>query len=95
MSIGGRLDYARLAQLHRPTDAPSMRSAVLDLDAQGLTPADIAAALRLSIPAVSALLTAPVKVNDAAAIHAAAWRADFPSIPSADHAGSAGTGEHR
>lgn len=42
---------------------------MLTLDAQGLLPADIAAALRLSIPAVQALLTTPATVDDAAAVH--------------------------
>lgn len=74
MSIG-RLDYARLAEQHRPHDPAGMRAAVLVLDAQGLAPADIAAALRLSIPAVNALLTArPVAPDEVAAVQFAAQR---------------------
>lgn len=56
--IGGQLDYARLAQQHRPTDPASMRAAALELRRSGLTVADISTALQLGEAAVRALLQA-------------------------------------
>ncbi len=41
---------------HRPADWRTLRAAAVELRARGLTPADIAAALRLSEAAVRALL---------------------------------------
>ena len=48
-TIGGQLDYHKLAQLHRPTDTRSLAAEVLRLNREGLTPADIAQALRLPL----------------------------------------------
>lgn len=42
--------------LHRPTDPAALRVAALELAGRGLTPADIAEALRLSEAAVRELL---------------------------------------
>jgi DNA-binding CsgD family transcriptional regulator len=45
--------------LHRPTDPAALRAAALELASRGLTPLDIAAALRLSEAAVRELLEVP------------------------------------
>lgn len=44
---------------HRPTDPAALRVAALELASRGLTPLDIAAALRLSEAAVRELLEVP------------------------------------
>ena len=44
------------SRLHTPPDRHSLRAAALDLKSQGLTPRDIATALRLSERAVLELL---------------------------------------
>lgn len=62
---GEQLDYAARAQLHRPSDEAALTRAVLELHAQGLTTADIALALRLSVAAVHALLSAAHNARDA------------------------------
>lgn len=56
-SIGGVLDYRLLAQLHRPDDEGLRREAIR-LTAQGLSPADIAVALRLHVEQVRGWLSA-------------------------------------
>lgn len=48
-TIGGQLDYHRLAQIYRPTDTRSLAAEVLRLNREGLTPADIAQALRVPL----------------------------------------------
>lgn len=62
--IGGTLDLAALDALtgrdrYRPLDREACRVAVRELASRGLTPRDIAAALRLSEGAVRALLGEP------------------------------------
>jgi len=54
--IGGSLDYSRLAQLHRPTDADALRREARALAALGLSPLDIGQALTLAPAAVVDLL---------------------------------------
>jgi DNA-binding NarL/FixJ family response regulator len=44
---------------HRPADRQTLRAAAVELRARGLTPADIAAALRISEGAVRDLLGEP------------------------------------
>lgn len=48
-TIGGVLDYARLAQIHRPSDPVALAEEVRRLSASGLSPTDIAAALRIDL----------------------------------------------
>lgn len=48
-SIGGQLDYHRLATQYRPTDDRKLAAEVLRLSRDGLTPADIAQALRVPL----------------------------------------------
>lgn len=55
--VGGRLDYATLAQLHRPADPTALAREAEGLMSQGLSARDVATALRLSLPAVLDLLT--------------------------------------
>lgn len=55
-TIGGTLDYARLADLHRPQHAHDIAPAARQLAAQGLHPRDIAQALRLTVHGVIQLL---------------------------------------
>jgi hypothetical protein len=47
-TIGGPVDYARLAQLHKPSDPAAIEREVRRLHAEGLTARDIAVALRLA-----------------------------------------------
>lgn len=57
--IGGALDmdaYARLAQLHRPTDPAQLRAEVMRLHRSGPTGRDIATALRMAPDEVVNLL---------------------------------------
>lgn len=54
--IPGPLDYARLADLHRPQSAQGFAPAARQLAAQGLRAHDIAQALRLTVAAVTQLL---------------------------------------
>jgi hypothetical protein len=58
-------DYARRAQLHRPSDPSALARAARELAAQGLTLADIACALRLDVDAVQALLSDAHNARDA------------------------------
>lgn len=59
-AIGGRLDYAALAVLHRPRDESAMARAVRELAAQGLTERDIGQHLGLDPTAVRRLLAGRV-----------------------------------
>lgn len=59
--IGGVLNVAAMDALygrerHRPTDRATIRAAALELRSRGLTPQDIAQALRISEAAVRAML---------------------------------------
>lgn len=55
-SIGGKLDYARLAQMHRPTDTDALAREARRLTGDGLSVRDVAMALNVSAQAVEALL---------------------------------------
>ena len=57
-AIGGTLNYAALAVLHRPTDESAMARAVRELAARGLTEHDIGQHLGLDPTAVRRLLGA-------------------------------------
>jgi hypothetical protein len=57
-SIGGPLDYAALARLHRPTEPAALQAEVRRLAASGLTAQDVATALRLDLVVVRTLLAA-------------------------------------
>jgi hypothetical protein len=48
--------YTPMPDRYRPTDATGMRAAALELQRRGLTPQDIGEALRLTPPAVVALI---------------------------------------
>jgi hypothetical protein len=54
--IGGRLDYAALAALHRPKDPEALAAEVRRLHATGLTARDIATALRIAPDQVRTIL---------------------------------------
>lgn len=45
--IGGALDYRVLAELHRPSDPALLKAEICRLADSGLTPMDIAIALRI------------------------------------------------
>ncbi len=65
MSVGGVHGaelYAALSgrDLHRPTDPSALAAEVRRLHGTGLKPADIAAALRLALPAVQTMLGEPL-----------------------------------
>lgn len=51
-AIGGTLTYAALAQLHRPDDPKRLAAEIRRLQSDGLTPQDIATALRLPLDQV-------------------------------------------
>jgi hypothetical protein len=70
--IGGALDYAKLAQLHRPTDPAALASQVRELASRGLTERDIGQHLRLDPSAVRSLLAS--RGDEAAEMHARAWK---------------------
>ena len=55
-TVDGALDLTARARQHRPADRATLRAAARELASRGLTPIDIAAALRLSERAVRALL---------------------------------------
>jgi DNA-binding NarL/FixJ family response regulator len=55
-TIPGTLDYARLAQIHRPNDDELLRREVLVLAGRGLTERDIGEALRIDATTVRRLL---------------------------------------
>ena len=50
--IGGVLDYARLAQQHKPTDPVALAAEIQRQHAQGLKPRDIASHLAVHIDVV-------------------------------------------
>ncbi len=51
-TIGGDLDYSRLAEINKPNDESALRREVLVLSGRGLTERDIGLALRLDPSAV-------------------------------------------
>ena len=51
-TVGGTLEYAALAQLHRPTSPEAIAVEIRRLHAEGLKPRDIAVALRLGLTQV-------------------------------------------
>jgi hypothetical protein len=55
-TIGGALDYARLALLNRPTDRQALAREVTRLVGTGLTPRDVAQALRIDLADVMTML---------------------------------------
>jgi hypothetical protein len=55
-SIGGALDYRRLAELHKPADAAAIAAEIRRLHGDGLKPRDISIALRISLETVLAAL---------------------------------------
>jgi hypothetical protein len=55
-SIGGALDYRRLAELHKPRDELILADEARKLRAQGLTDRDIGSVLRLDQTAVRRLI---------------------------------------
>lgn len=57
-NVGGPLDYATLAQMHRPKTAEALRREVQRLAQNGLTPNDIGSALKMSPASVRELLVA-------------------------------------
>ena len=58
-NVGGRLDYARLANLHRPADPAAIAREVRRLHNTGLKPRDIAVALRIAPDQVMNMLDPP------------------------------------
>jgi hypothetical protein len=64
VSIGGTLDYRRLADRHRPADEAGFAAAVRQLAAQGLRERDIAQHLKLDPGAVRRLLTTPTTTEE-------------------------------
>lgn len=52
MSIGGPLDYSKLAQQHRPVSTEGLKAEVLRLHGTGLMAVDISVALRLDLATV-------------------------------------------
>lgn len=54
--IGGTVDYARLAQLHQPTDRAALAREVSRMVSTGLTPRDVAQALRMSVADIMTML---------------------------------------
>ena len=48
-TIGGRMDYHLLAQLHRPADTSTLAAEVLRMHREGLTATDISSHLRLPL----------------------------------------------
>ena len=55
-TVDGALDLTARARQHRPQDRRTLRAAARELASRGLTPTDIAAALRLSERAVRNLI---------------------------------------
>ena len=67
------LDYAALAQLHRPTDPAALQAEVRRLASQQrLSATDISVALRVSLPQVREMLAATG--TEAAQMHAERWK---------------------
>lgn len=54
------VEYRRLADRFRPTDRATLRSALVELRARGLTDRDIGEATRLHLVAVRSLLGEPL-----------------------------------
>lgn len=50
--IGGALDYARLARLHKPADPAALAAEIQRQHAQGLKPRDIASHLAVHVDVV-------------------------------------------
>lgn len=59
MNIGGKLDLAALAALHRPADTDALEREVRRLAAQGLRLRDIASALHVHCLVVARVLERP------------------------------------
>ncbi|MHB1813436.1 MAG: hypothetical protein ACYCUE_01165 [Steroidobacteraceae bacterium] len=59
-TVDGALDLTARARQHRPQDRATLRCAAVELASRGLTPVDIATALRLSCAAVRDLLEVPL-----------------------------------
>jgi hypothetical protein len=57
-TVGGSIDYRRLAELHRPTDEQAIACEIRRLHQQGLTERDIGAALQVNPEAVRKALLA-------------------------------------
>jgi hypothetical protein len=55
-TIGGPIDYRRLAELHRPADPNRLATEIRRLHRDGLTAQDIAAALRIDVVQVATIL---------------------------------------
>jgi hypothetical protein len=51
-TVGGSLNYAALAQLHRPTSPKAISAEIRRLHADGLKPRDISVALRIDLSQV-------------------------------------------
>lgn len=64
-----QLDYAVLAQQHRPSDQSQLAREARQLAARGLTEGDIGSALKLDVAEVRRLLAA--SASEAAEIHKA------------------------
>lgn len=63
-NVGGIMDYARLANFHRPIDPAVLQQEVRRLASeQGLTATDIATALRLNLVQVREVLAASQDVR--------------------------------
>jgi hypothetical protein len=58
-TIGGRLDYRALANLHRPREPQAIAAEIRRLAASGLKAADIATALNMAIEQVRQILAEP------------------------------------
>jgi hypothetical protein len=72
MSIGGVLRYDILSQLHRPQTAEGIRCEVQRLARNGLSPMDIASALRMDLAAVREMLISTP--TEAVRARAEAWK---------------------
>jgi hypothetical protein len=55
-TVGGPLNYAALAQLHRPADPNRLATEIRRLHRDGLTAQDIATALRIDVVQVATVL---------------------------------------
>lgn len=71
-TIGGPVRYDVLAQMHKPKTAEAMCHEVRRLATTGLTPVDIATALRLNVAAVREMIIA--SPAEAAQACAEAWK---------------------
>lgn len=74
MNIGGALNYARLAQLNRPSNPQALQAEVRRLaTSQKLTATDISTALRIDLAQVRQMLA--LRGEEAADAQRAAWKA--------------------